>query len=115
MKLLNIVKNVDMDIKGKSDKKDVYNNHVGMQNLKTLANTLLLDLIEKESKGQNINKIEFDVMMEAYKKTYETNIENSNNLTPEQKKRLKHLYNNAADSMKDYCQECLRIEGRLVE
>lgn len=39
-----------------------------MQNLKTLANTLLLDLIDKESKGQNISKNDFDLMMEAYKK-----------------------------------------------
>lgn len=86
-----------------------------MQNLKTLANTLLLDLIDKESKGQNISKNDFDLMMEAYKKDYEDNIENSRNLTSEQKKRLKHLYNVAADSIKDYCQECLRIDGRLVE
>lgn len=86
-----------------------------MQNLKTLANTLLLDLIDKESKGQNINKNDFDLMMEAYKKDYEDNIENSRNLTSEQKKRLKHLYNVAADSIKDYCQECLHIDGRLVE
>jgi len=86
-----------------------------MQNLKTLANTLLLDLINKESKGQNISKNDFDLMMEAYKKDYEDNIENSRNLTSEQKKRLKHLYNVAADSIKDYCQECLRIDGRLVE
>lgn len=86
-----------------------------MQNLKTLANTLLLDLIDKESKGQNISKNDFDLMMEAYKKDYEDNIEKSRNLTSEQKKRLKHLYNNAADSIKEYCQECLRIDGRLVE
>lgn len=86
-----------------------------MQNLKTLANTLLLDLIDKESKGQNISKNDFDLMMEAYKKDYEDNIENSRNLTSEQKKRLKHLYNAAADSIKEYCQECLRIDGRLVE
>lgn len=86
-----------------------------MQNLKTLANTLLLDLMDKESKGQNISKNDFDLMMEAYKKDYEDNIENSRNLTSEQKKRLKHLYNVAADSIKDYCQECLRIDGRLVE
>ena len=86
-----------------------------MQNLKTLANTLLLDLIDKESKGQNISKNDFDLMMEAYKKDYEDNIEKSRNLTSEQKKRLKHLYNVAADSIKDYCQECLRIDGRLVE
>ena len=86
-----------------------------MQNLKTLANTLLLDLIDKESKGQNISKNDFDLMMEAYKKDYEDNIENSRNLTSEQKKQLKHLYNVAADSIKDYCQECLRIDGRLVE
>ena len=86
-----------------------------MQNLKTLANTLLLDLIDKESKGQNISKNDFDLMMEVYKKDYEDNIENSRNLTSEQKKRLKHLYNVAADSIKEYCQECLRIDGRLVE
>lgn len=86
-----------------------------MQNIKTLADLLLVDLIDKESKKQNISKNEFDIMMEAYKKGYEDSIKNNNKLTSDQKNKLKELYDKAADSIKDYCQECLRIDGRLIE
>ena len=86
-----------------------------MQNVvKVLADTLLVDLFNKNSKGADISKSEFDVMMEAYKKDYENRIDNSNQLEPEQKK-LKQLYNKVADNIKDYCQECLRIDGRLID
>ena len=54
-------------------------------------------------------------MMEAYKKDHEHKIDSSDQLSPEQKEKLKTLYNNAADNIKDYCQECLRINGRLVK
>ena len=64
-----------------------------MQNIvKVLADTLLVDLFNKNSKGADISKSEFDVMMEAYKKDYENRIDSSNQLEPEQKK-LKQLYN----------------------
>ena len=86
-----------------------------MQNIKTLADLLLVDLIDKESKKQNISKNEFDIMMKAYKKGYEDSIKNNNKLTSDQKNKLKELYDKAADSIKDYCQECLRIDGRLIE
>lgn len=86
-----------------------------MQNIKTLADLLLVDLIDKESKKQNISKNEFDIMMETYKKGYEDSIKNNNKLTSDQKNKLKELYDKAADSIKDYCQECLRIDGRLIE
>lgn len=86
-----------------------------MQNIKTLADLLLVDLIDKESKKQNISKNEFDIMMEAYKKGYEDSIKNNNKLTSDQKNKLKELYDKAADSIKDYCQECLSIDGRLIE
>lgn len=86
-----------------------------MQNLKIFADSLLVDLIDKESKKQNISRKEFDVMMEAYKKSYEDNIKSNNKLTANQKNKLKELYDKAADSIKDYCQECLRIDGRLIE
>ncbi len=85
-----------------------------MQNLRKIADSLLLDLIQKESKGLNISKEKFDFMIEAYKKDYEEEM-NSSNLDYVQKKRMKALYNKAADNIKDYCQECLRINGRLVE
>lgn len=40
-----------------------------MQNIvKVLADILLVDLSNKNIKGANISKNEFDVMMEAYKK-----------------------------------------------
>ena len=34
-----------------------------MQNIKTLADLLLVHLIDKESKKQNISKNEFDIMI----------------------------------------------------
>ena len=87
-----------------------------MQNVvKVLADTLLVDLFNKNSKGADISKNEFDVMMEAYKKDHENKIDSSNQLKPEQKEKLKQLYNKAADNIKDYCQECLRIDGRLID
>ena len=87
-----------------------------MQNIvKVLADTLLVDLFNKNSKGADISKNEFDVMMEAYKKDNENRIDCSNQLKSEQKEKLKNLYNKAADNIKDYCQECLRIEGRLIK
>ena len=86
-----------------------------MQNLiKTLADTLFVDLVNKDCNGANINKNEFDVMIEAYKKDHENKIDSSDRLSPEQKSKLKQLYNKAADSIKEYCQECLRINGRLL-
>ena len=85
-----------------------------MQNIKRMADALLLDLINKESNGLSIKKKNFDFMMEAYKKDYGEEI-NSRKLEKEQKKILRDLYNKAADSIKDYCQECLRIKGRLIE
>lgn len=87
-----------------------------MQNIvKVLADTLLVDLFQKDSQGADISKNEFDVMMEAYKKDHENKIDSSNQLKLEQKEKLKQLYNKAADNIKDYCQECLRIEGRLID
>ena len=65
-----------------------------MQNVvKVLADTLLVDLFNKNSKGADISKSEFDVMMEAYKKDHENKIDNSDRLSPEQKSKLKQLYN----------------------
>ena len=87
-----------------------------MQNIvKVLADTLLVDLFQKDSQGADISKNEFDVMMEAYKKVHENKIDSSDKLSPEQKSKLKQLYNKAADNIKDYCQECLRINGRLIK
>ena len=54
-------------------------------------------------------------MIAAYKKDHEQRIDNSNQLTSDQKSKLKNLYNEIADNVKDYCQESLRIEGRLVD
>lgn len=87
-----------------------------MQNIvKVLADTLLIDLFQKDSQGADISKNEFDVMMEAYKKDHENKIDSSDRLSPEQKEKLKQLYNKVADNIKDYCQESLRINGRLVK
>lgn len=87
-----------------------------MQNIvKVLADILLVDLFQKDSQGADISKNEFDMMMEAYKKDHENKIDSNDRLSPEQKSKLKQLYNKAADSIKEYCQECLRINGRLLE
>ena len=87
-----------------------------MQNIvKVLADTLLVDLFQKDSQGADISKNEFDVMMEAYKKDHENKIDSSDRLSLEQKSKLKLLYNKAADSIKEYCQECLKINGKLLE
>ena len=57
-----------------------------MQNIvKVLADTLLVDLFQKDSQGADISKNEFDVMMEAYKKDHENKIDSSDRLSPEQK------------------------------
>ncbi len=86
-----------------------------MQNIvKVLADTLLVDLFQKDAQGADISKNEFDVMMEAYKKDHENKIDSSDRLSLEQKSKLKQLYNKAADSIKEYCQECLQINGRLI-
>ena len=48
-----------------------------MQNIvKLLADTILVDLFQKTSKGENISKNEFDVMIAAYKKDHEQRIDN---------------------------------------
>lgn len=87
-----------------------------MQNIvKVLADTLLVDLFQKNSQGADISKNEFNIMMEAYKKDHENKIDSSDQLSLEQKSKLKLLYNKAADNIKDYCQECLHIKGRLIE
>ena len=87
-----------------------------MQNIvKVLADILLVDLFQKDSQCADISKNEFDMMMEAYKKDHENKIDSNDRLSPEQKSKLKQLYNKSADSIKEYCQECLRINGRLLE
>lgn len=87
-----------------------------MQNvIRNLADLLLIDLFQKNSIGANISKSEFDVMVEAYKKDHEEKINSSRQLTIEQKNKLKELFNKASDSIKDYCQECLHLNGKLVK
>ena len=77
-----------------------------MQNIvRLLADTILVDLFQKNSKGEKISKDEFDVMIAAYKKDHEQRIDNNIQLTSDQKSKLKNLYNEIADNVKDYCQE----------
>lgn len=83
--------------------------------MKILTETLLVVLYDKYSKGQNIRKEELDVLIESCKKDHENNVDNEKQLTDSQKNKLKFLYNNAADSIKEYCKERFRIEGGLVE
>lgn len=87
-----------------------------MQNLiKTLADTLFVDLVNKDCNGANINKNEFDVMIEAYKAEHKNRVDDCSGLTPEQKSKLKDTFNKMLDNFKKYRQECLRINGRLIE
>ncbi len=87
-----------------------------MQNIiKVLADTLLIDLIQKNQRGENINKKEFDLMMESYKKDHEENLKNNKQLGDREIKKLTELYNKTADNIKEYCQEYLRVDGRLIE
>lgn len=87
-----------------------------MQNIiQVLADTLLIDLIQKNQRGEKINKSEFDSMMESYKKNHENNLKKNNQLEDEQIEILTKIYNKTADNIKEYCLEYLRIEGRLIE
>ena len=87
-----------------------------MQNLeKILSDIMLIDLLRKEYSGANISKVEFDLMVESRKLAHEREIDNCSQLNDEQKRKLKETFNKAADNIKEYSQECLRISGRLIE
>ena len=87
-----------------------------MQNLeKILSDIMLIDLLCKECSGANISKVEFDLMVERRKLAHEREIDNCPQLNDEQKRKLKDSFNKAADNIKEYSQECLRISDRLIE
>lgn len=87
-----------------------------MQNLeKILSDIMLIDLLRKEYSGANISKVEFDLMVESRKLAHEREIDNYPQLNDEQKRKLKDSFNKAADNIKEYSQECLRINNRLIE
>ena len=76
---------------------------------------MLIDLLRKEYSGANISKVEFDLMVESRKLAHEREVNNCPQLSDEQKRKLKETFNKAADNIKEYSQECLRISGRLIE
>ena len=87
-----------------------------MQNLeKILSDIMLTDLLLKEYSGANISKVEFDLMVESRKLAHEREVNNCPQLSDEQKRKFKDSFNKAADNIKEYSQECLRINGRLIE
>ena len=87
-----------------------------MQNLiKTLADALLVDLLDKDYNGKNISKNEFDVMIESQKTSHQNKLDNCYELTLEQKRKLIDSFNKMLDNFKEYSQESLRINGRLIE
>lgn len=87
-----------------------------MQNLeKILSDIMLIDLLRKEYSGANISKVEFDLMVESRKLAHEREVNNCPQLSDEQKRKFKDSFNKAADNIKEYSQECLRINGRLIE
>lgn len=76
---------------------------------------MLIDLLRKEYSGANISKVEFDLMVESRKLAHEREVNNCPQLNDEQKRKLKDSFNKAADNIKEYSQECLRINNRLIE
>lgn len=76
---------------------------------------MLIDLLRKEYSGANISKVEFDLMVESRKLAHEREVNNCPQLNDEQKRKLKDSFNKAADNIKEYSQECLRISSRLIE
>ena len=87
-----------------------------MQNLeKILSDIMLIDLLRKEYSGANISKVEFDLMVESRKLAHEREVNNCPQLNDEQKRKLRDSFNKAADNIKEYSQECLRINNRLIE
>ena len=87
-----------------------------MQTLeKILSDIMLIDLLRKECSGANISKAELDLMVESRKLAHEKEVDNCPQLSDEQKRKLKDSFNKAADNIKEYSQECLRINGRLIE
>ena len=87
-----------------------------MQTLeKILSDIMLIDLLRKECSGANISKAEFYLMVESRKLAHKKEVDNCPQLSDEQKRKLKDSFNKAADNIKEYSQECLRINGRLIE
>ena len=87
-----------------------------MQTLeKILSDIMLTDLLLKEYSGANISKVEFDLMIESRKLAHEREIDNCPQLNDEQKRKLKDSFNKAADNIKEYSQECLRVNNRSIE
>ena len=87
-----------------------------MKNLeKILSDIMLIDLLRKEYSGANISKVEFDLMVESRKLAHEREVNNCPQLSDEQRRKLKDSFNKAADNIKEYSQECLRINNRLIE
>lgn len=82
---------------------------------KIFADLLLVDLLHKDSIRAEISKNEFDLMVEAYKKDHEDRVYKCDQLTEEQKWKLKDKFNKAVDNLKEYSQECLSINGRLID
>ena len=82
---------------------------------KILSDIMLIDLLRKECSDANISKAEFDLMVESRKLAHEKEVDNCPQLSDEQKRKLKDSFNKAADNIKEYSQECLRINGRLIE
>ena len=87
-----------------------------MQNLeKILSEIMLIDLLRKEYSGAKISKVEFDLMVESRKLAHEREIDNCLQISDEERRKLKDSFNKAADNIKEYSQECLRINNRLIE
>lgn len=87
-----------------------------MQDLeKILSDIMLIDLLRKEYSGANISKVEFDLMVESRKLAHEREVNNCPQLNDEQKRKLKDSFNKAADNIKEYSQECMSINNRLIE
>ena len=87
-----------------------------MQTLEQLlANTLSFDIFQRETHGGKVEKAVLKVMIESNKKSLEQQLRQDTQLSLEQKEKYKKLYDNMADSIKEWYLEYLRLQGRLIE
>lgn len=80
-----------------------------------LAFGMLLDLSQRCDRGEDINKDELHAAIESCKRLYDSDVDNNNMLTTEQKEKRKRLFSKMVDAAEDYIEQRLRDENRLNE
>ncbi len=82
--------------------------------LENIGNTLLVELLQRYTNGENITKANLEVTFEAQKQCEEKRIENVP-ITDQEKESLKRKLSKASDATKEYAEELLRCQKRLIE